>query len=127
VVPWQYDVSTIATCEGPFPVNCTSAGVIKQLKYFGAFDVHANPTVVGAELDSVNPTTIFPPGVVVVEVEYPGPGANVNVEMLKVAVTDSAALIVTTQLPVPLHAPLHPANADPEAGVAVSVTTVPLT
>jgi hypothetical protein len=89
--------------------------------------VHANPTVVGVELDNVNPTTMFPPGVVVVVVENPGPGANVNVEMLNVAVTDSAALIVTTQLPVPLHAPLHPANADPAAGVAVSVTTVPLT
>jgi len=41
----------------------------------------------------------------------------------KVAVTDWAALIVTTQLPVPLHpAPLQPVNADPTAGVAVNVT-----
>src|SRR3989442_12917995 len=46
----------------------------------------------------------------------------------KVAVTDWAAFIVTTQLPVPLHpAPLQPLNADPLAGVAVKVTDVPLT
>jgi len=45
----------------------------------------------------------------------------------KVAVTDWAALIVTTQIPVPLHtAPLQPLNTDPLAGVAVSVTDVPL-
>src|SRR5438093_12057311 len=44
----------------------------------------------------------------------------------KVAVTDWAALIVTTQIPVPLHpAPLQPLNTDPLAGVAVSVTGVP--
>ncbi len=49
-----------------------------------------------------------------------------NVEMLNVAVTDSADVIVTTQLPVPLQAPLQPANTDPLAGVSVNVTTVPL-
>jgi hypothetical protein len=30
------------------------------------------------------------------------------------------------QLPVPLHAPPHPANVEPSNGVAVNVTTVPL-
>src|SRR5437867_1779540 len=45
----------------------------------------------------------------------------------KVAVTDWAALIVTMQLPVPLHPPPHqPMNADPLAGMAVKVTDVPL-
>jgi len=121
-------VSTIATCEGPVPFKLTSAGVIKHVKYCGALDVHPNPTVVGVVLESVKPTTIFPPGVVLTVVEYPGPVVNVNVETLNVAVTDSAAFIVTTHVPVPEHpAPLHPANAEPDAGVAVSVTTVPLT
>ena len=46
--------------------------------------------------------------------------------LLKVAVTVFAALIVTVHLPVPVHAPLHPLNTDPEAAEAVSVTTVPL-
>ena len=42
-----------------------------------------------------------------------------------VAVTLRAALIVTTQLPVPVHAPLQPAKLLPEFDVAVSVTSVP--
>jgi hypothetical protein len=42
---------------------------------------------------------------------------------INVAVTDWAAFIVTTQLPIPLHAaPLQPVNADPLAGAAVNVT-----
>ena len=41
--------------------------------------------------------------------------------------TDVAALIVTVQLPVPEQPPpLQPANVDPAAGEAVSVTAVPL-
>lgn len=46
--------------------------------------------------------------------------------MLNVAVTLCAEFIVTVQVPVPLHAPLHPANVLPLPGVAVSVTCVPL-
>ena len=45
---------------------------------------------------------------------------------LNVAVTDRAALMVTAQLPVPEQAPLQPANVEPPAGAAVSVTFVPL-
>src|SRR3989442_13441437 len=46
----------------------------------------------------------------------------------KVAVTDWAAFIVTTQIPVPLHpAPLQPLNTDPLAGTADNVTDVPMT
>src|SRR5262245_66505469 len=44
----------------------------------------------------------------------------------KVAVTDIAALIVTVQVPVPVQAPLQPVKVAPAAGVAVSVTAVPL-
>lgn len=49
-----------------------------------------------------------------------------NVPRVNVAVTVSAEFIVTEQVPVPLQAPLQPANADPLAGTAVSVTGVPL-
>ena len=43
-----------------------------------------------------------------------------------VAVTFAAAFMVTVHVDVPEQAPLHPPNVDPAAGVAVSVTTVPL-
>lgn len=46
---------------------------------------------------------------------------------LKVAVTDSSAFMVTEQVPVPEQPPpLQPANVEPEAAVAVRVTTVPV-
>src|SRR5258708_9206868 len=45
---------------------------------------------------------------------------------LKVAVTVCVAFMVTEQVSVPEHAPPQPAKVEPPAGVAVSVTTVPL-
>jgi hypothetical protein len=45
----------------------------------------------------------------------------------KVAVTDSSALIVTSQLPIPEQPlPDQPSNEDPDPVVAVNVTCVPL-
>lgn len=51
--------------------------------------------------------------------------ANVD-ELLKVAVTARAAVIDTVHVLVPVHAPLQPANVEPLAAAAVSVTDVPL-
>jgi hypothetical protein len=48
------------------------------------------------------------------------------VELLNVAVTERAAVIVTVQALVPVHAPPQPANVEPPAAAAVSVTDVPL-
>jgi hypothetical protein len=45
---------------------------------------------------------------------------------IKLALTDSAALIVTVQAPVPEQTPLQPLNTEPTLAVGVSVTTVPL-
>ena len=47
-------------------------------------------------------------------------------EVLNVAVTARAAVIASTQLPVPVQAPLQPANFEPVAAAAVSVTDAPL-
>lgn len=45
---------------------------------------------------------------------------------MKFALTEVAAFIVTVQVPVPVQAPLQPANREaPEVGVAVRVTLVP--
>jgi hypothetical protein len=44
-----------------------------------------------------------------------------------VAVTLVAALTVTAQLAVPVHAPLQPVKVEPVAAAAVSVTLVPET
>jgi hypothetical protein len=48
-----------------------------------------------------------------------------GVALLNVAVTVLLVVMVTTQEPVPVQAPLHPVKVDPVAGVAVSVTVVP--
>lgn len=45
---------------------------------------------------------------------------------VKLAVTLFAALIVTVQGPVPVHAPDHPVNIEPVVADAVKVTLVPL-
>lgn len=63
------------------------------------------------------------PGPAVIEVMVGGDGL---VTFVKPAVTDFAASIVTTQLPVPVQAPLQPANTCPAAGLAVSFNTAPL-
>jgi hypothetical protein len=45
---------------------------------------------------------------------------------LNVAVTEAPAFRVKLQVAVPLQAPDHPANVEPELGVAISVTEAPL-
>ena len=51
---------------------------------------------------------------------------RLNVCSVKVAVTDVAAVIETTQVPVPEQPPPdHPVKVEPVDGVAVKVTEVP--
>ena len=68
---------------------------------------------------------LTPPVPVTLPLPVPAP-LTVTVVRLNVALTDCAALIVTEQVPVPAHAPPHPAKADPAGALGVSVTTVPL-
>jgi len=46
--------------------------------------------------------------------------------LVKFAATLAVEFIVSEQLPVPVQAPLQPAELDPAAGVEVKVTCVPL-
>jgi hypothetical protein len=57
----------------------------------------------------------------VIGLEHMGPLPPVNV-----AVTDRVAVIATVHGPVPVQAPVHPANVEPFVGVAVNVIDVPL-
>jgi hypothetical protein len=47
------------------------------------------------------------------------------IDAVKVAVTDFAEVIVTVQVPVPVHAPDQPVKVDPVVAAAVKVTDVP--
>jgi len=53
-------------------------------------------------------------------------GSGHVVPLLKVAVTDWAVFMLTTQLPVPEQAPHQPPKVEPPAGDCVRVTLVPL-
>ena len=44
---------------------------------------------------------------------------------VKVAIGFRSSSMLTTQAPVPVHAPLQPVKLDPPLGVAVRVTVVP--
>ena len=71
-------------------------------------------------------TGLVTPMATVPKLKLVGDSVRTGPPVLKVAVTDLAALIVTEHVPVPVQAPLHPANVEPDAGEAVSVTAVPL-
>jgi hypothetical protein len=69
---------------------------------------------------------LIPAGLLVmVPLPLPEPAIERTSGAVNVAVTCRVWSIVTEQGPVPVHAPVHPANALFAAGDAVSTTTVP--
>jgi len=117
----------IVTLHAPVPVQAPLQPVNVEPVAGAAVRVTAAPLVNDAE--QVLPQEM--PVGVLVTVPLPAP-ALVTVSAkddgkVNVAVTDVAAFIVTTQVPVPAQPPpLHPLNVEPVVGVAVKVTTVPL-
>jgi hypothetical protein len=126
--PLQNVCTTIATSMA-FPVKMIELGTILQvILATGLEHVNCTVPVVPGKAISTNPNTALLPGVVVTVEVLPCPIPIVTgLALLNVAVTAVAAITVTTQVPVPVHpAPLQPANVEPSAGLAVSVTCAPL-
>ena len=73
---------------------------------------------------------LIPAGLLIMLPEPVPEGVTVRVyelaKTLKVAVTETLALRVIVHDAVPVHAPDHPPNVEPAAGVAVKVTFEPL-
>ena len=68
---------------------------------------------------------LIPPVPATVPLPVPAP-VTVTVVLLKAAVTDCAAVMLTEHAPVPLQAPPHPAKAVPAGALGVRDTELPL-
>jgi len=117
----------IVTVQVPVPVQPPPLQPVKVEPAAGvAVSVTAVP--LANEDEHVAPQEM--PAGTLVTVPLPAPAldtVSAKDDCMKVAVTEVAALIVTVQVPVPVHpAPLQPVNVEPAAAAAVNVTTVPL-
>src|SRR5437867_7480032 len=113
------------TAQGPVPVQMPPLQPVKTDPVAGvAVSVTTVPlTKLAVQME---PQSI-PPGVLVTAPAAPALKTVTAKTGVKVAVTAVAAVSVTMQGPVPVQVPpLQPVKTDPAAGVAVSVTTVPL-
>jgi hypothetical protein len=115
VVP-MLKLAVVAPCG-----TVTNGGTVAEALLLDKF---TTTLLAAARVNVSVPVDEFPPitlvGLTVIEESAAG-GMELNV-----ALTDFAASMVTLQAPVPLQAPLQPANVEPESGVAVRFTTVPL-
>ena len=115
----------IVTTHAPVPVHAPDHPVNDDEASAVAVNVTAVPKLYGSEQSAPQ---VIPAGV---DVTLPTPPpARTTVSVLicnvKVAETVVAAVIVTTQLPVPLHPPPdQPVKVEPTVEAAESVTTVP--
>src|SRR6266704_3302625 len=119
--------AVMVTTHGPVPEHPPPLQPVKVEPVAGlAVSVTAVPLVKLAE--QVAPQVIPAGELVTVPLPVPaGVTVRVKVWSAKVAVTVVAALRVTVQVPVPEQPPpLQPLKVEPAAGLAVSVTAVPL-
>jgi hypothetical protein len=115
----------IVTVHAPVPVHAP----LQPVKVAPAAGVAVRVTAVPPLKDAEQVVPQLIPAGALVTVPEPAPArltVSANDCRAKVAVTELAAFIVTVHAPVPVHAPLQPVNVAPAAGVAVSVTAVPL-
>src|SRR5438046_6701741 len=122
VVPAESVTTHVPVPEQPPPLQPVNA----EPAAGAAVNVTAVPLIKLAE--HVAPQVIPAGALVTVPLPVPaGVTVRVKVCSVKVAVTVVAPETVTTHVPVPEHPPpLQPVKVEPAAGVAVSVTAVPL-
>jgi hypothetical protein len=115
--------ASVVTTQLPVPVQAPDQPVKVELPVGAAVNVTVDPML--NEKEQVAPQLI-PEGS---EVTVPVPSLTTErakVLRVKPAVTDLAASIVTTQLPVPPQAPDQPVKFASAEGEAVKVTVAPL-
>ncbi len=111
------------TVQVPVPVQAPPQPVNTDPATAAAVSVTLVPEV---NVDEQVAPQLIPAGLLVTEPAPDPCGRTVRENCgLKFAVTLWAELMVTLQAPVPVQAPLHPVNAEPAAGVAARLTTVP--
>jgi hypothetical protein len=122
------DVAALTvTVQAPVPEQPPPLQPVKVEPAAGAA-VRVTTVPVVKEVEHVAPQEM--PAGALVTVPLPAPALvtlSAKDDCMKVAVAEVAALMVTVQVPVPVQPPpLQPVKVEPAAGVAVSVTAVPL-
>jgi hypothetical protein len=118
-------VDVVVVGVGAVVVGVVGAGAVVVGGVVGAGAVVVGG-VVGAGVVGVGIVGVGVVGAGAVVVGGGGGGATTTEgSRLNVALTVTGAFPVTVQTAVPEHAPLQPSNLEPEAAVAVSVTSVP--
>ena len=119
----DFAVSIVIT-QGPVPPHAP----LQPVKFDVASGLAVSVTSVPKSNDATHNRPQSMPAGVLVTAPPPVPArvtVSVCVTRVNVAVTALGASIVMTHAPVPVHAPLQPANVEFASGLAVRVTVVP--
>ena len=114
----------MVTTQVPVPVHAPDHPANPEPTFAAAVSVTTVPNAYGSLQSEPQ---LMPAGVDVTAPVPAPPSVTVKVKLasVNVAVTDCAAFMATTHVPVPVHAPDQPANVEPTAAAAVNVTVVP--